>query len=103
MTQLDQKKSEHLTPADCPDDAFILTKISKSGRQYFYMGETSEEGPGERPFIVAKTGYLPGDAVVFPTDNAAQAIAASLNILGIGGAPWLAIPLSDPLANSGTC
>jgi len=103
MTQLDQKKSEHLTPADCLDDAFILTKISKLGRRYFYMDHDREALPDGRSFIVAKTGYLPGDGFVFQDELSAMEVAVHLNNCGIGGACWLAILRSDAIANSGTC
>ncbi|EFO30969.1 hypothetical protein TRICHSKD4_4570 [Roseibium sp. TrichSKD4] len=97
MTQLDQKKSEHLTPTECPNDAFILTKISKSGRRYFFTGETSDTETAEGLRVLAKTGYLPGDAFVFQDEHSAMAIAVHLNTLGIGGACWLAFPLTEPL------
>ncbi|MCT4654394.1 MAG: hypothetical protein N4A65_01155 [Cohaesibacter sp.] len=69
---------------------FILKKISKQGRVYYFKGTVipTDNGQGEI-IIVAETGYLIGDAHVFTDQLWATWWAEKLNEQGIGGADWI--------------
>lgn len=74
---------------------FFLTKVSKQGIQYFYTGEHTEveTQSGEEAFV-AETSLFVGDALFFCEHFNARSMAAGLNFCGIGGAEWVATPVT---------
>ncbi len=74
--------------------SYILKKTSKQGRSYYHTGEVTclDAEDGNR-IVVSETGYLPGDAKPYPDVMLASNEAALLNMYGIGGAPWLIVPV----------
>jgi hypothetical protein len=89
--------------AFCLPTEFILTKVSASGRRYFFTGELnpSETASGD-VVLVAQTSHSPKEAYGYISRPLPAALARLLNNCGIGGAPWEVSTLSKHLV-SGPC
>lgn len=76
-----------------PCEGFILTKVSKAGVRYFFVGRHTEVSTqsGEETYV-AETSLFKGDARFFETIQSANSYAKGLNVCGIGGAVWKPVP-----------
>ncbi len=76
------------------DTRYVLKKISKQGRVYFFTGTLALTFNAEgKNVLQADTGQFEGDAHRFETFDGADEWANLLNMHGIGGADWQAMPV----------
>ncbi len=79
-----------------PDGPYVLTKVSRSGRRYFFNGTlTCVETANSGASMVAQTTVTPADAFQYGSSDLPAAIASLLNKQGIGGTPWCVAPFGQ--------
>jgi hypothetical protein len=95
MTQVCQQSAPAQT-GSCEDGSgFILAKVSKLNRYYFFTGAFSKVEARSGTVLVGASGLFPDDAFVYDSLATAHQIANQLNGAGIGS-PWHAVPEATP-------